>query len=242
MPPFFDLHTHLLFGVDDGAKTEDEMLAMLDMAYADGTRAICLTPHFSPYLFGDTYQSSLDAFAVLSAQAQERYPDMKLFLGHELGYFESAPGALRSGRCRTIAESRYVLVDFPENVTLFEIKNAVNRLRGEGYVPILAHAERYPCLHGNLKWVQAFCSEGGVVQLNASSATGAWGRGARSQWRKLLKHGLAHIVASDGHNLTSRQPLISVCMEELERFCKPERIHALVWDNPWHVVRNESIE
>ena len=48
---FFDLHTHLLCGVDDGARSPEEMYAMLDMAYEDGTRAMCLTPHFSPYFF-----------------------------------------------------------------------------------------------------------------------------------------------------------------------------------------------
>lgn len=88
MASYFDLHSHLLFGVDDGAKTKEEMFAMLDMAYADGTRAICLTPHFSPYLFGDTYESSQAAFEVLREYAEKTYPDLKLFLGHELGYYD----------------------------------------------------------------------------------------------------------------------------------------------------------
>lgn len=241
MTPFFDLHSHLLFGVDDGAKTRDEMCAMLDMAYADGTRAMCLTPHFSPYLFGDTYQSSQDAFEVLTAYASQTYPDLKLFLGHELGYFEACTDALRSGRCRTLAGSRYLLVDFPENVSFFEIRSAINRLRGEGYSPVLAHAERYPALVGNLKWVEAFVAEGGIVQVNASSAVGEWGRTAKSQWKKLVKGGLVHIVSSDGHNLTARPPQISVCMPYLTKWCKPETVQALTWENAWRVVRDESL-
>ena len=71
MASYFDLHSHLLFGVDDGAKTKEEMFAMLDMAYADGTRAICLTPHFSPYLFGDTYESSQDKIAYYFEQSKK---------------------------------------------------------------------------------------------------------------------------------------------------------------------------
>lgn len=241
MTPFFDLHTHLLFGVDDGAKTKDEMFAMLDMAYADGTRAICLTPHFSPYLFGDTYESSQNAFGVLADYAAKAYPDLRLFLGHELGYFEACPEVLRSGRCRTLGGSRYLLVDFPEDVSFFEIRNAMSRLRSEGYTPVLAHTERYPCLVGNLKWVKAFREEGGIVQVNASSAVGGWGRTAKAQWKKLVKGGLVHIVSSDGHNLTTRQPRISVCMPYLTKWCRPEVVQALIWDNAWRVVRDEPL-
>ena len=241
MPPFFDLHTHLLFGVDDGAKSKEEMFAMLDMAYADGTRALCLTPHFSPYLFGDTYQSSQEAFGVLSEYASKTYPDLKLFLGHELGYFEACTGALLSGRCRTIGGSRYVLVDFPEDVGFFEIRNAVNRLRAEGFCPLLAHAERYPCLVGKLDWVGAFIRDGGAVQVNASSAVGGWGKTAKVQWKKLVRGGLVHIISSDGHNLTSRQPKISVCLPLLNRWCKPETVQALTWENAWRVIRDEPI-
>lgn len=239
MTPFFDLHTHLLFGVDDGAKTRDEMCAMLDAAYADGTRAICLTPHFSPYLFGDTYQSSQEAFDVLCEYAKERYPDLSLFIGHELGYFEACAEALREGRCRTLNGSSYLLVDFPEEVSFFEIRTAVNRLRGEGYNPILAHTERYPCLWRERGWIAQFCAEGGLVQVNASSAVGGWGRGAKAQWKRLIKSGLVHIVSSDGHNLATRQPLMSVCMPYLTKWCKPETVRALIWENAWHVVRDE---
>lgn len=241
MTPFFDLHSHLLFGVDDGAKTKEEMFAMLDMAYADGTRAMCLTPHFSPYLFGDTYESSRNAFELLSSYAADVYPDLRLFLGHELGYFEACPDALRSGRCRTLGGSRYLLVDFPEDVGFFEIRNAMNRLRSEGYTPVLAHTERYSCLVGNLKWVEVFREEGGVVQVNAASAVGDWGRTAKAQWKKLVKSGLAQIVSSDGHNLTTRKPQISVCMPYLTKWCKPRTVQALVWDHAWNVMRDEPL-
>ncbi len=241
MPSFFDLHSHLLFGVDDGAKTKEEMFAMLDTAYADGTRALCLTPHFSPYLFGDTYQSSQEAFGVLKDYAEKTYPDMELFLGHELGYFDACTEALRQGRCRTLNGSRYLLVDFPEDVGFFEIRNAVNRLRGEGYVPVLAHTERYPCLTDKLDWVEAFCRDGGLVQVNASSAVGGWGRCAKGQWKKLIKGGLVHIVSSDGHNMTTRQPRISVCLPLLTRWCKPDAVRALTWDNAWRVVHDEPV-
>ena len=182
--PFFDMHSHMLCGVDDGAKTPEEMFCMLEMAYEDGIRALCLTPHYSPYLFGDTYEKSLRAFEQLQRYVAEKHPDMRLFLGHELGYHHGGLEALENGRCRTMAGSRYVLVDFPESVDFFEIQAAMDRLMGAGYTPVLAHTERYRCLFTHRDWVRGFVEDGGIVQINASSATGSWGTLAKMQWKR----------------------------------------------------------
>ena len=239
---YFDLHTHLLCGVDDGATSEKEMFAMLDMAYADGTGAICLTPHFSPYLFGDTYESSQAAFEVLREYAEKTYPNLKLFLGHELGYYDGCIEALDRGKCRTLAGSRYVLVDFPEDVEFFQIECAIGRLRSAGYRPVLAHAERYRCLAAHMAWVTEFHESGGVVQVNAADVVGGWGRSAKALWKKLVREHLVDIVSSDGHNLTSRQPKMSVCMDFLSRYCDAEQVRALTWGNAWRVVRDEPLD
>ena len=142
MSQFFDLHNHMLCGVDDGAGSREEMFAMLEMAYEDGVRAICLTPHYSPYLFGDTYAASEKSFAILKAYVAQKHPDMQIFLGHELGFHQECIDALDSGRCRTLAGSRYVLVDFPESVEFFELRAAMEQLKHAGYSLILAHTER----------------------------------------------------------------------------------------------------
>lgn len=240
MMQFFDLHTHLLCGVDDGAKTPEEMYAMLEMAYEDGTRAMCLTPHFSPYLFGDTSESSQQSFELLQAYVAEHHPDMKLFLGHELGYHASCIKALDSGACRTLGGSRYLLVDFPEAVEFFEIQNAMGQLQRMGYHPILAHTERYRCLFRHMDWVRDFVAEGGIVQINASSACGSWGTIAKMQWKRLVKEGLAHIVSSDGHNTEKRPPKMSVCIPYLQKYCDAATIRDLTWNNACRVIRNES--
>ena len=79
-----DIHIHLLFGVDDGAKDEDEMHAILDAAYQAGTRVLCCTPHFHPGYFGDNYDKVTAAFKRLSSYVQKTYPDMALYLGNDL--------------------------------------------------------------------------------------------------------------------------------------------------------------
>ena len=238
---FFDLHTHLLCGVDDGAQTEEEMLALVDLAYADGTRAICLTPHFSPYLFGDTSARSAEVFERLRELVAPRYPDLELYLGHELGYHASCVQALRGGSCRTLNNSRYLLVDFPAEVDFFEIRSAMEQLRGIGYRVVLAHPERYACLAHRFDWVEEFISDGGLIQLNALSCTGIAGGSAKKLWKKFVKNHLVHVISSDGHNLTTRQPKISVCLPYLQKYCSPEEIDDLTFGNASRIVRNEVI-
>ena len=239
MAQFFDLHSHMLCGVDDGAKSAEEMYSMLESAYADGIRAICLTPHYSPYLFGDTLDSSAKAFALLQQYVSEKHPDMRLFLGHELGCHHGAVAALDTGRCRCIAGSRYVLVDFLETAEFFEIQHGIESLRAAGYFPILAHTERYRCLFCRFGWIKEFVSSGGLVQVNASSVNGSWGRGAARQWKKLIRKKLVHIVSTDAHNLTTRPPLMSVCIPFLQKHCDAQTLRRLTWDNACRVVRDE---
>jgi protein-tyrosine phosphatase len=231
----------MLCGVDDGAKDPEEMFAMLEMAYEDGTRALCLTPHYSPYLFGDTSEKSAESFQLLKKYVAEKHPDMRIFLGHELGYHHSGLNALNEGKCRSVAGSRYVLIDFPESVEFFEIQSAMDSLQRSGYFPILAHTERYRCLFKKISWIEEFVEDGGVVQVNASSVNGSWGKGCAKQWKKLIKRGLVHIISTDGHNLTTRPPVMSVCLPFLEKHCDARTIRHLTWDNACRVVRDELL-
>ena len=241
MPQFFDLHCHMLAGADDGAKNAEEMFSMLEMAYEDGIRAICLTPHYSPYLFGNNVLASERSYAELKEYVAEKHPDMQIFLGNELGYHQGCVNELVDGRCRTLNNSRYVLMDFSEGEDFFSLSMAVNQVQRAGYFVILAHAERYRCLFHKFRWFESFVDEGGIIQINASSCCGGWGKPAERQCKKLLRHGLVHMISSDGHNLTTRQPKISVCMPYLERHFDEETIGRLVWENARRVCSDGLI-
>ncbi len=236
---FFDMHAHFLCGVDDGAKDEQESHKLLRMAYEDGARAICLTPHFNPYLFGDTSAASERAFARLRDYAAEEFPDLALYLGHELGYYDACLSALREGRCRTLAGSRYLLVDFPAGVSFAVLRQGMDRLLQMGYTPVLAHAERYRALRFRLKWLAEFVAYGGLVQLNAGSAVGEFGKFEQKQFKKIVQLGLAHVISSDGHNTDTRKPLMSVCLPVLEELTDPAAVRRLTWDNAYAIVHNE---
>lgn len=203
---FADLHMHALYGVDDGAKTKSDMFAMVDAAYADGTRYLCVTPHFHPGYYKSSGEHTASAFKELQAYAAQRYADLHLALGNELHYSKDCISWLADGLCRTLNNTEYVLVDFNMAEEPRTITKGLHQLLNAGYTPVLAHAERYTKLHWALKEVKEYSAAGVLIQLDTQSLTGEFGLLARERSKAMIKLGLADFVSSDAHNGSTRPP------------------------------------
>lgn len=204
---FADIHNHSLSGVDDGALSDEIMYRMIDDAYADGTRVLCLTPHFYPLVFGDNREDIHESFQKLRTYAAEHCPGLRLYLGNELRYTLNCDHWIRDGLCRTLDSSSLILVDFSTDATQQQITRGLSQLLSMGYQPILAHAERYPNL--STASIRDFIKNGVRIQINAGSLTGHFGLGSRRRALRLLRNRLVCTVASDAHNLHRRPPTLS---------------------------------
>ena len=196
---FVDIHSHILFGADDGAETAAVSESLLDMAYRDGVRGICCTPHYyNPMVARPKVPVGIDeSYAYLVRLAGEKYPEMRLWLGNEIFYHHGCIDELSAGRCRSLGGGRYVLVEFFPDEDKKKIKASLASLIGSGYIPVLAHVERYSKLAGT------------VISVNARSVVGDHGRACRHFILKLMKAGLVGIVASDAHDTDERNPILS---------------------------------
>lgn len=204
---FADVHNHSLCDTDDGARSEEIMFRMLDTAYADGIRLLCLTPHFHPLSFGDNQASALENFRKLQSYAAEHCPQLRLYLGNELRYSPNCDSWIREGFCHSLGSTSLILVDFPADAGQKRIVHGLSQLFSMGYSPVLAHAERYPNLP--VSAIRTFLRNGIHIQINAGSLTGTFGWGTRRRARQLLRHRLVTMVASDAHDLKHRPPLLS---------------------------------
>lgn len=203
---FSDIHTHILCFSDDGAADEQIMREMLDRAYEDGTRYICLTPHFHPGYFSDNIEASERAFALLTSYAEERYGDVHLVLGNELRYERGCVSWLAEKKCRPMNKTKYVLIDFNEGESKYNISDGLDGLLGAGYLPILAHAERYRDVDGDMRFFEEYRHRGVLLQVDAGALLGDFGAREHRMAKKLMKHRLVSFVASDAHDLDSRPP------------------------------------
>ena len=236
-----DVHCHMLFGTDDGAKDAETMFAMLDMAVRDGTGAICFTPHYHPGYYGENSEAADRAFAAALEYAAERHPQLQLCRGNELHYDPACADWLRAGRARTLNGSRYVLVDFRESESVFTIDRAMTEILSLGYTPVLAHTECYRALQGRLREVETMLMRGVVIQLDAQSVLGEYGVGAKRMSRALLRRGMADLICSDGHNLTTRPPLLSACRRLTEQKYGKDYADQLFHRNPGLMLADHAI-
>jgi protein-tyrosine phosphatase len=197
-----DLHTHVLPAVDDGARTMEEALEMLRMASADGTRTIVATPHATQV----TTESLRAGMERLQAAAQDI--DVAILAGSEVRFSANLADDFHAGKLVTIADSGYLLVEFPFSQWTPLVHTSLYALQLAGAIPIVAHAERYPSVQEDPSILVELARMGVPIQVNAGSFMGDEGEETRRTAELLLRAGLVHILASDGHREDKRKPVL----------------------------------
>ncbi len=215
MYSFFDIHNHSLYKVDDGASSIESMKSMIDIAYSDNIKTICFTPHFKIYRFADNedidaYNSLLKSrFSEATEYAKEKYPDMHLYLACEIMYHNDIFDSLVNGKCSTLGNSRYVLVEFSPHVSEHELITALSNISRKGYKPILAHFERYNCIAKDFSLLKEAKDRGALIQINALSVLKFKIGKSSALAKKALKKHLVDIVATDAHDSKVLTPVLS---------------------------------
>ncbi len=233
---FSDIHIHALYGCDDGAKSLEDMYNIIQMAYIDGARYICLTPHYNPGYFGENSIKSNEAFNSLLEFTKKELPDLQIVLGNELRYNLGCEEWLSDGRCRCMNNSKYVLVDFSERESKEHISKGLGKLLSAGYIPILAHAERYCGLRGNLLFLKEQRDNGVLIQIDTKSILGGFGLNARMFSKKILKNYLADFVSSDAHDTKKRPPGIKEAYEYIEKKYGTDYAEAVCFKNAFNII------
>lgn len=252
MVGFADLHCHMLYGIDDGASSRDEMFEMLDASYRNGTRIICFTPHFNPYVMTcgengireamEKLRFDTDAvYAETYYAVKNRYPDIRLFLGNEIMYHSEMVSELEEGFCKPLSKTKFVLVEFFENTDRYEILRGLNSISSSGYTPILAHAERYESLRNDDPLIDKIAESGTLIQLNAGAVTGKRGIGIHLYCKKLLKKNIVSLIASDAHDVKFRPPILSDCYKTITRICGTEVADKIMLSNPRKILSGNFI-
>lgn len=241
MKGYFDMHCHILPGIDDGAKDEKEMLKMLQIAYDDGIRYMFTTPHYHPAR-GDASADRIEcAYNVVQEIIKEQFPDMKLYKGNEIYYRQDLGELLRNGTVLSLAGSDYVLVEFPFSTDTKQIKKAVGQVQMAGYLPVVAHVERYEQLIGEYDFIQELTDAGVYFQVNADSVTGELGRNRKKFVKKLIKNECVHFIGTDAHDSVYRTPRLQACATYLKKKFDEDTANILLYYNPIMVVKNKVI-
>lgn len=203
---FTDIHSHFLYGMDDGPKTKAEMEAMLDAAYADGITTLFATPHVTPGLS----QLDEDRMGLHLQEARDychaKGYQMNLLPGAEILYAPTLETVARERRLPTLANSSRVLVEFVPDISYSELSTALDILIHCGYDPILAHIERYHCLFKGRNAFRLKNEFGVQYQVNCNSILKKRGWFKDYCLKKWLDCEIIDFIASDSHDTTHHRP------------------------------------
>ena len=238
---FTDIHSHLLPGVDDGAKDLEQSRELLQMAWDYGTRTIFLTPHYRGPYKKNTPEMLRSAYRDLCQMAAEAFPGMRLYLGNEVHYQSDVPDRLTDGRILTMADSQYVLLEFQTRALRSQVVTAVAETARYGYTPIIAHAERYDIFRKEPSLVEDVMRYGALIQLNADSVLGKHGWGVKWFCHKVLKARNAHFIASDAHDSQHRTPLLRECFLRVHKKYGAEYAVQVFFHNAQAVIEDRTI-
>ncbi len=235
-----DVHSHILPGIDDGAKDMEETIEMLNMAVEEGIEAIIATPHCEVGMGHEHAHKCREAYDTVSNYIETHKIPLQLYMGNEIYYSESIPELLQSGEMGTMNDTRYILVEFPMHIGYQMAERALVNLLYAGYWPIIAHVERYSALR-NWKKIYELVRIGVYIQVNAGSIIGKEGWLTRRFCKQLMRRKLVHVIGTDAHGSRHRCPMMKMCFEYIDKRYGRNYRKQMSEKNPLRILKGEKI-
>ena len=238
-----DVHCHILYGVDDGAENFEEAFDMAKLAAQSGITEIIATPHAN--IPGVPYEDSRDVLfervdSLNKAFVQEGV-NLKLYPGCEIFGAGDFIKLLKSGKLLTLNSSDYALVEFDFFEHPASVFMKLEELRSEGFIPIVAHPERYAFVEEDERAIDILKSIGCLIQCNKGSLVGRFGKTAKLISHEMLVRGQVDFIASDAHGSKMRTPIMDDIYEKVCSLYGKDYAKALFYDNPKKVIDNQKI-
>lgn len=234
-----DIHSHIVYGVDDGAKTIEDSLAMLEMAAECGTTDIVATPHSDNKY---TYYPELIA---------ERIEELQKAMGDRIRIHRGCDFHLHFDNIRncetdqsrfTINGERYLMVEFSEINIPKNIVYVFHDMLRRGVTPVVTHPERNALLMARINEMVEWVRSGCLMQVTAQSLTGGFGKKAEEAAKKLMRQRLVHFVASDAHDIEFRPPDLRDAWDLVASEYGKDTAELLFEINPRMTLTGEYIE
>ena len=236
-----DLHTHVLPGVDDGAPTMEYALQMLHNAVASDVELLAVTPHYNnPYCSGNDLDQGLEARFLKLQQAAKEIP-VRMVLGAEVWVNDQLLACLAQGKVPTINGGRYLLTEFPADSPAELFAEALHQIREFGYIPLVAHPERYAAVCKTPQLVMQWLDIGCHLQLTGGSILGEYGKTVQNAATFLLREDLVACIASDAHGLHTRSNFLMDVYDHLCVRYSKQYAGCMLYENPMRICCNDDL-
>ncbi len=237
-----DVHCHIIPEIDDGSKSVTQTFKMAEAASKLGYKGIFATPHYIKDSHETSSNDIKNSVDVLNKQFLEKGIDIKLYCGNEVYFCTDVLNLIESQKVCTLGNSKYVLIEFPMNGTALNMENVIFNILRVGYVPVIAHPERYEFVHKDIKKLLPFIEEGALLQINVASIVGFYGECAKKTVKKLLKYDMVHLIGTDSHDPSSVYDVYEKSMKKIKKVVKDDKLENILIENPRSIVEDKVIE
>lgn len=232
-----DLHSHVLPGIDDGAKTFENSIAIARELSEQGVTDLIATPH---YICDTIYTSPRSDNAKLLEQLQQTLKeegiDINVYLGNELYIDESIRKLIENKTVSSLADSEYVLLEFPLNNAYPNYEDIIGDLIQSGYKVVLAHPERYAITQNDFQILVDLYDMGVLMQCNLGSFLGKYDKHAEKTAVKLAKNKMIYGLGSDIHHVR-RDDSILKAIKRLKKYYREDELDKLLNENPRKILK-----
>ncbi|QCR31881.1 tyrosine-protein phosphatase [Lysinibacillus sp. SGAir0095] len=233
-----DMHSHVLWNVDDGPKTQEESMQLLEQAAREGITDLISTSHSHHPQFNAKFDIVTEQIEQLQQELTNRHIPLTLYTGHEVRLNEKLMNLIQQGEVHRLANSSYLLLELPSSHVPTYTKNIINALAVEGITPIIAHPERNKGIAEKPERLERLIREGAVAQITAGSLAGQFGKSIQKLSLDLVRANLVHTYGSDVHNLTTRPFLFEKGLDYLEKKKELDSVDMLLQNNK-SIIYNE---
>ena len=239
-----DCHSHIIFDVDDGCVLIEDSINTIKNLKSLGFNKIVVTPH---YLKGSNFvknnKEKKEKLNILKEKLKEENIDVELFLGNEIYIADDIDDLVMAKEATTINKSRYILIELPLYNKINNVEDTLYELKIKGYIPVIAHPERYSYFQKSYKEINNLLDIGVLFQSNYGSIIGNYGKDAMKLIEYLLKNDMVTFMATDIHrpnsSIIENFPLIK---KKIVSIIGEEKFNKISNDNILKMINDEKIE
>lgn len=237
-----DFHSHIIPTIDDGAREIKETMKMLEEAYSAGFDGIISTSHYMEGYYEVNQADRKVWINGIQYALEKKKIGLSLYLGSEIYFSEKILEFIKEGKASTINGSKYILFEFPLNAKPINIEDVIYTILSEGYIPVLAHPERYVFTQKNPELIYELANQGVLMQSNYGSIIGQYGKKAQVIAERMLESNLVSFLGTDAHRANSIYTNIDSAANKIKSIIGKSKFDKISHFNAIKVIKNEKIE
>ncbi len=234
-----DLHSHICYGIDDGSKTIEESISILRKMEKSGITDIFLTPHYiEDSKYNANNKKKQEILDSLKEACQKENININLYLGNEVYLTDNVINLVKKGEIKTLNDSKYILLELPMFQKDPNTRTILHNVITAGYIPIIAHPERYAYVDEKLDYIRDLQAIGVLFQGNYQSLFGKYGKQAKKNLQKMLKDNIISFLGTDIHH--EEELHTEKLFKEIKKFVKKEdKVYDLLYRNIDKILDSE---